>query len=93
MTPDQRELLRRMASGKSNCYSPDEQAALLSLLCELGGAKDRAEWERNFMAARLHKFQGGTSYTPEIHMEINGDKRDWTPERWAEEWKKRELGL
>ena len=77
------KLLRRLAEREKEnllCRA-DDVKALLSLCAELGGAKDRAEFpEAHYVGAR-----GG------MCLGCPDPRHSWTPEQWAEEWKKREM--
>lgn len=85
MTKDQRDLLRRMTEREKEdllCRA-DDVKALLSLICELGGAKDRAEFKLAHYSTRAFCEQCAPGTDP---------RHFWTPEQWIEEWKKREMG-
>ena len=79
ITEDQRGLLRRVATRIEDPLGLpiwlEDIAALLSLCANLGGAKDRAE----------HILE-----LDEFGVQGLCERCGWTPEQWAEEWKKRE---
>ena len=93
MTPAQRDLLRRLqreigeADPEWADYLLDDLAALLALIADLGGAKLRAEFERDVAEIGATLVDSEEPAAP-----LRGDPRHhWTDSQWAAEWRKREM--
>ena len=80
LTPDQRDLLRRVAERIGADQDSADIEDLLSLCANLCGAKDRAEW----------KLQHGWPFSKFHCLGCDDPHHAWDDARWVAEWKKRE---
>ena len=84
ITPEQRGLLRRLNIGYTRVMLDlDEQAALLALIVELGGAKDEAEFTWNHRSC--NQFHGRDDLI------CRDPCHSFKPADWQAAWRTREI--